>query len=358
MSARFSGGAFCYSIAGPVRISTVSNLRRWARCAHLALPTCLLRWWVTNPAWQKERLNEYSIECHNRTFHPVARNAGGRVGSSSDVLVDSTRALGEPFDLHRATGCRHRLFVRLRDQHGYYVAPHRRITARPGATARFTRHEIRTIGGNDHGDSPHRGSCLFSRRPVWGAPRSQHPVLEVAAGFRSHHCALEADYSARDSATSQFRNQPGNTIHHARAEQRNTGRHRPEHRGAMDRGVVLPRVSRAALSPSHGPRSLVRPTLWLAADGFSMGTARSIHMGFLAALRDLRGGEGCIQHFAFPRAAVRAPGGARGCYGAAPCTEGFYGNTYSRPFLQHAGSVDGASSGRGISLSSGPAATA
>src|SRR5260370_33326039 len=103
MSARFSGGAFCYSIAGPVRISTVSNLRRWARCAHLALLTCLLRWWVTNPAWHRERLNEYAIECHNRTFHPVAGHAGSRDRASSDVLADATRALGCSCDQHRPT---------------------------------------------------------------------------------------------------------------------------------------------------------------------------------------------------------------------------------------------------------------
>src|SRR5438552_2342 len=337
MNARCSGGASCCSIAGSIRMSTVSNSPQLAKCARPASPIYSWRWWVTNPAWHKERLNEYSneysIECHDRAFHPLARNAGGRVGSSSDVLVDSTRTLGEPFDLHRATGRRRRLFIRLRDQHDYYAAPHRRIAARPGATARFTRHEIRIIGGTDHGDSSHRGNFLLSRRPIWGAPRSQHPVLEVAAGFRSHHRALEADHSPRDSAASQLRHQPCDAIHHAPAEQRNTARQQREHRGAMDRGVVLPRVTCAALSPSHGSRSLVRATLWLAADGFSMGTTRAIYMGFLASVRDLRSREGCIQHCAFPRAAAGALGGAGRCHGAAQRPEGFHGDTDSRPFF-------------------------
>src|SRR5206468_11876543 len=96
---------------------------------------------------------------------------------------------------------------------------------------------------------------------------------------------------------------------------------RREYCGAMDRGIVLPRVSSAALSPPHGARSLVRATLWLAADGFSMGTARAIYMGFPASVRDQRSGEGCIQHYPFPRVVAGAPGGAGRCHGAAQCPE-------------------------------------
>src|SRR6267143_2403595 len=98
----------------------------------------------------------------------------------------------------------------------------------------------------------------------------------------------------------------------------------------MDRGLVLSCVRRAALSPPYGSRSLVRTNVWLAADGFSMGAACPIYMGFLATLRDLRSREGCIQHFSFPRTAAGAPSGAGRCHGAAQHPEGFHGNTDAR----------------------------
>src|SRR5207244_12808002 len=122
--------------------------------------------------------------------------------------------------------------------------------------------------------------------------------------------AIEAAHSYLYSADSHFRHQSCHAIHHAPAEQRNTARQWREHRGAMGRGVVFPRVTCAALSPSDNSRSLVRATLWLAAAGFSMGAARAVYMGFLATLRDLRGGEDCVQHFAFPRAAAGSFAGA------------------------------------------------
>src|SRR5260370_11765575 len=77
----------------------------------------------------------------------------------------------------------------------------------------------------------------------------------------------------------------------------------------MDPGVVPTRVRRVALSPSHSSWSLLRPHLRLAADGFSLGAARSIYMGFLASVRDLRSREDCLQHYIFPHAAGGAPGG-------------------------------------------------
>ncbi len=64
-SARFSGAAFCCSIAGLLRTSTVSNSQHWARYVRPASPTCSWRSWVTNPVMHKERLNERSIERHD-----------------------------------------------------------------------------------------------------------------------------------------------------------------------------------------------------------------------------------------------------------------------------------------------------
>ena len=52
-------------------------------------------------------------------------HAGSRSGSPSDVLVGSTRIVGEPFDLHRATGRGRCFSLRLRDQHAYSAAAHR-----------------------------------------------------------------------------------------------------------------------------------------------------------------------------------------------------------------------------------------
>src|SRR6266851_1254761 len=124
----------------------------------------------------------------------------------------------------------------------------------------------------------------------------------------------------------------------------------------MDRGVVRSRVPGAPLSPSHSPRALVRATLWLAATGFGLGTPRAVFMGLLAAVRNLRSGKDCVQHCALAHAAAVPLAGAGGRHGAAQCPAGFYGNTHSDPFLQHAGSVDRAGTGRGISLCSGPPA--
>src|SRR6266851_2885002 len=124
----------------------------------------------------------------------------------------------------------------------------------------------------------------------------------------------------------------------------------------MDRGVVRSRVPGAPLSPSHSSWPLVRAPLWLAATGFGLGAPRAIFMGLLAAVRDLRSGEDCVQHFAFPRFAAVPLAGAGGRHGSAQCPAGFYGNTHSDPFLQHAGPVDRAGTGRGVSRRSGPAA--
>src|SRR6266851_1981261 len=124
----------------------------------------------------------------------------------------------------------------------------------------------------------------------------------------------------------------------------------------MDRGVVRSRVPGAPLSPSHSPRALVRAPLWLSTTGFGLGAARAIFMGLLTAVRDLRSGKDCVQHCALAHAAAVPLAGAGGRHGAAQCPAGFYGNTHSDPFLQHAGSVDRAGTGRGISLCSGPPA--
>src|SRR6266849_8392311 len=343
-------------------MSIVSNSPRWATYAHLALPTCSLRCWKISRGIRphrehKEPLDEHSIELHARILRLAENRTGRHGGDSAPVLVGAARTMGEPLDLCRTPGRGHSLSARFFHQHGLSAAPHaRRMAPRLCARARCIRHALRVSGGTDHGYSSYRGNFLLSRRPVWRAPRPQHPVLEVASGFRSHHRALEAHHSYRHSAASQFRHHHCHAVHYAPAGQHNAAWERREHRDALDTGVVHSRVTGSALSPSHGSWSLVRAPLWLATTGFGLGAARAIFMGLPAAVRDLRSGKDCVQHFAFPRSAAVPLAGAGGRHGAAQCPAGFYGNTHSDPFLQHAGSVDRAGTGRGISLCSGPAA--
>ena len=85
----------------------------------------------------------------------------------------------------------------------------RRDGARPGAAARSASRSRTTIAALlIMRTAFHRRGVLLSRRAARRAPRSQHPVLEVAAGFRSHDRALEGEHSARDSAAAQLSRSP------------------------------------------------------------------------------------------------------------------------------------------------------
>src|SRR5260370_13138694 len=97
----------------------------------------------------------------------------------------------------------------------------------------------------------------------------------------------------------------------------------------MDTGVVHSRVTGAALSPSHGSRSLVRAPLWLSTTGFSLGAACAIFMGLPAAVRDLRSGEDCVQHCALAHAAAVPLAAAGRCHGPAHPPAALYRTTPS-----------------------------
>ena len=67
------------------------------------------------------------------------------------------------------------------------------------------------------GTASDRCHLLLSRRAARRTSRSQHPVLEVAAGFRSHDRAVEGQHSARRSAAVHLRDHHCHAVDHAAA---------------------------------------------------------------------------------------------------------------------------------------------
>src|SRR5438270_4949636 len=191
MSARGSAAASCCS-----RRWIASSSRPWARCAPPASLTCLLPWWAAKSIRHKERRNEYSIEYRAR----VSRWCAGRADTAT-VLVDTARDLGKPCDLHRAFSLSPGLSWKLRDPHHPCTAARaRRMAGQSGAAARDPCHPVRNGGCPDHGYGFSCRDLLLSRCVVWRAARSQHPVLEVDAYFRSPRWSLESYGYAGDSA--------------------------------------------------------------------------------------------------------------------------------------------------------------
>ena len=141
--------------------------------------------------------------------------------------------------------------VRLPDQHDSSAGTMRARRARPGAAAAALVEQPYDAGGAaDHGDRFHRRGLLLSRRAARRAPRSQHPVLEVAAGFRSHHRALEGEHPARGSAAAHLRDHRRHAVDHAAAQHVRPAGERPECRDAVDAVPFVPDVADAALPPS------------------------------------------------------------------------------------------------------------
>src|SRR5271169_1470142 len=159
----------------------------------------------------------------------LAALGDARTPSIADLFVavlsnqsGAARIVGAPFDLYRPAGRRRRFSARLLDW----------VDAQPGASARAARHTVRIRGCSDHGDGFYSRDFLLSRRAVRRAPRSQHPVLEVAASFRPHHRALEVRHSPRHFAAPQLRHRCCHAVRHAAAEQRSPTGQRPECRDA------------------------------------------------------------------------------------------------------------------------------
>src|SRR5262249_17337206 len=105
-------------------------------------------------------------------------------GDSTLLLVRPAGIVGEPLDLHCSARGRRSVSVRLFDQHDYCAASHAWSMAfQPDTPADAAHCPFRNCRSSDHGDGVYRGNFLLARRAVWGAPRSQHSLLEVAAGF-------------------------------------------------------------------------------------------------------------------------------------------------------------------------------
>src|SRR5450432_234035 len=270
----------------------------------------------------KEGPGDYTIGRHARISpglsdkrvadKPVAdHRASGDIVDAAHVLVDSTRIVGEPLDLYRAPRCGWPLSGRLPDQHDSSAGQDARC-AHPDATARIDRTAVSLRGGDDHGDHSHRLRVLLSRRAARRTPRSRHPVLEVDAGFRSHHRALEGEYPARDSPAAHFCDHGSYPVDHAAAEHRGSGGKRPGRSDAMDPCVVCTDVADAALPPFGDSFTLVCAVLWLAFAGLSLGATRAISVGPLAAACDWRGRGDSFQHYAFCQPAGGPFGGRPG----------------------------------------------
>ena len=137
------------------------------------------------------------------------------------LLVGASGTVGEPFDLHRAADrCRGRV-VRFPRQHDWAAGTSPRcFAARSCKSASCNRSAVRHRGNHVDFDCVHCRCFLLSRRAVRRTPRSQHFVLEIAAGFRSHHLAFEGDNSVRRSAAGYFRDHRGDAVCHAALDQR------------------------------------------------------------------------------------------------------------------------------------------
>ena len=160
-----SAAASCCSI-----VSNASNWPRLATCASPVSPTCSLRCWAIKAARPKEGLDEYSIKHRARVFPRIARYRTwssppasaftGRCAANCGSTVQSIcRRLPRPSLLGFLTG------LTLSPAHRH-----------EGLDAPYEFAGILIMGTGFLGG-------LRLRRAIWGAPRSQHPVLEVAASF-------------------------------------------------------------------------------------------------------------------------------------------------------------------------------
>src|SRR5882762_11966550 len=112
------------------------------------------------------------------------------------------------------------------------------------------------------------------------------PLLEVAAGLRSHHRAREGEHPARGSATAHVCDRRYHAVDHAAAEHPGITGERPERRDALETGDVVP--DDAPLPPSDRACALACAHLRLAAAGLCLGSAHGLSVGCITAARDRR----------------------------------------------------------------------
>ena len=144
-------------------------------------------------------------------------------------------------------------------------------------------YDYRRRSAHAHRDG--RRPLLLPRRAAWRTPRSQHPVLEVAARLRHHRSARQGEHPARGPSADHLRPHRCHAVDHPARQQRDMAGERPERRHALDTGRHPAHVTGDLLPPAHRPRALARAVLWMAVAGLGVGTARCISMGRAAGSR-------------------------------------------------------------------------
>jgi len=81
----------------------------------------------------------------------------------------------------------------------------RGVVARGRSATHRDRDALRRRCDDDHVRLFHRRGLLHPRRAAWRTPRSQHPLLEIDAGFRPNNRSLEGVCPARDPALAHLR---------------------------------------------------------------------------------------------------------------------------------------------------------
>ena len=137
--------------------------------------------------------DEYAIESRLASTVDARQRALQLVGDPAVLLVGAARIVGEPLDLHRAADRR-----RGRACSASWISTFDLPDAGVQCCWPSTRHAasryrdaVRHRGNDDHVHRVHRRHLLLPRCAARRTSRSQHPVLEVAAGFGSHHGPLE-----------------------------------------------------------------------------------------------------------------------------------------------------------------------
>ena len=228
------------------------------------------------------------VECDARA---VRRRRASRPrtipASRAFVLVGATRTVGEPFHLYGASGRRYGRCLCLLDQldHGYLGAATetgsncglRCRTTWPPVLLMLTAIIVSVF------------YCLDASAER--ASRSQHPVLEITAGFRSHDRAGEGEHSSDGRAAAHVCDHDCYAVDHVAGEQRSAAGKWPERRDAVEKLATRKHVAIAAVPPGDGPCALAVSYLLLAAAGLRLGAACNILMGSIAARRDGRSRE-------------------------------------------------------------------
>ncbi len=202
-----------------------------------------------------------------------------------------------------------------------------------------------------------RRGVLLSRRAARRTPRSQHPVLEVAAGFGSHDRALEGEHSARGSAADHLRDHRCHATDHAAAEHRRPADERSERRDADTAAVVsMPLVLLYGLvvlalwhAPIYGWLLLVSG--WARRAAFLWAVLPLVAICILEKIAFNTSYFASMLKLPFDRAFVRRPS-PQGAHGTIDSAD----TTHAGKLPEHAGSLDRPGIRRGVSCRSGPAA--